>query len=88
MFVSTAVTESPLRLQNKNIIGNKPFLHTAFVSLLRQELSKNAASFGVEFHEYFTSSLADQTEPEMPMLLVALVATCVQPQTIFLLYCY
>ena len=80
MILSTAITESPLHPQKKRIIGNKPFHRPIFASLIRQEFFKNAASFGVAFREYFTSSLADQTEPEIPMSLVALVATCVQPR--------
>ena len=79
VFVSTAVAESPFHLQTKRIIANKPFHHPIFVSLLHQEFFKNASSFRVEYRKYFSSSLADRPEQEIPMSLIALVATCVQP---------
>jgi hypothetical protein len=54
-----------------------PYLHPIIVEIIREIFFKNSSSFGAKFREYFTSSLDGRDEPELPMPLIAMVATCV-----------
>jgi hypothetical protein len=70
-------------LQDKNDVkSSKPYLHKIIVGIAHEVFFKNSSSFGVKYQEYFTSSLDGHDEPEIPMPLISMIATCVHHDTL------
>ncbi|KAG6883634.1 hypothetical protein C0992_008249, partial [Termitomyces sp. T32_za158] len=53
------------------------YLHIAIKDIIRNEFFVGKKSFGIKNFDDFTSSHADHPEPELPISMVALVATAI-----------
>ena len=59
------------------VLGDQPFCDEGIVDILHQSMFNGENSIGVRSHEDFVSVLDDNDEPELPVAMVALVATIV-----------
>jgi hypothetical protein len=65
-------------LQGKvDVKNSKPYLYDIIVSTICEMWFRNSSSFGVKFWDYFATSLDGRDNVEIPMQMIALVATCV-----------
>ncbi|KAG2124506.1 hypothetical protein BD769DRAFT_1388752 [Suillus cothurnatus] len=60
---------------NGKVLGDQPFCDEGIVDILHQSMFDGENSIGVRSHEDFVSVLDDNDEPELPVAMVALVAT-------------
>ncbi|KAG1878249.1 hypothetical protein F4604DRAFT_2001560 [Suillus subluteus] len=60
---------------NGKVLGDQPFCDEGIVDILHQSMFDGENSIGVRSHEDFVLVLDDNDEPELPVAMVALVAT-------------
>ncbi|KAG1840984.1 hypothetical protein C8R48DRAFT_781582 [Suillus tomentosus] len=63
--------------QNGKVLGDQPFCDEAMIDTLHQSLFDGENSIGVQSHEDFVSVLDGNDEPELPIAMVALIATVI-----------
>ncbi|KAG2145588.1 hypothetical protein BD769DRAFT_1382500 [Suillus cothurnatus] len=63
--------------QNGKVLGDQPFCDKAMIDTLHQSLFDGENSIGVQSHEDFVSVLDGNDEPELPIAMVALIATVI-----------
>ncbi|KAG2049393.1 hypothetical protein BDR06DRAFT_975295 [Suillus hirtellus] len=63
--------------QNGKVLGDQPFCDEAMINTLHQSLFNGKNLIGVQLHEDFVLVLDGNDEPELPIAMVALIATVV-----------
>ncbi|KAG2122522.1 hypothetical protein BD769DRAFT_1670672 [Suillus cothurnatus] len=63
--------------QNGKVLGDQPFCDEAMINTLHQSLFDGENSIGVQSHEDFVSVLDGNDELELPIAMVALIATVI-----------
>jgi hypothetical protein len=74
--VSCFIVDIDVTAQGK-VLGDQPFCDEAMIDTLHQSLFDGENSIGVQSHEDFVSVLDGNDEPELPIAMVALIATVV-----------
>ncbi|KAG1743083.1 hypothetical protein EDB19DRAFT_2038283 [Suillus lakei] len=60
---------------NGKVLSDQPFCDEVIIDILQQSLFNGNSSIGVQSHEDFVSVLDGNDEPELPMAMIALIAT-------------
>jgi uncharacterized protein DUF6532 len=55
--------------------SHRPFLNDALVDILKTSFFATGAAIGFKFQDTYISTIDGRTEPELPIAMVALVAT-------------
>lgn len=74
--MSCFIVDIDVTAQGK-VLGDQPFCDEAMIDMLHQSLFNGENSIGVQSHEDFVSVLNGNDEPELPIAMVALIATVV-----------
>jgi Domain of unknown function (DUF6532) len=77
LFFSDSLLLTSLFWQRWNHKAMEPFLNPAFIQILKMSFFLCPTSIGSKIRDQFISSLDGHNEPELPIAMVALVATAV-----------
>ncbi|KAG1896130.1 uncharacterized protein F5891DRAFT_1175321 [Suillus fuscotomentosus] len=71
------ISDSESNKSDGKVLGDQPFCDEAMIDTLHQSLFDGENSIGVQSHEDFVSVLDGNDEPELPIAMVALIATVI-----------